>query len=99
VAYISEKWTGTSFTATDASGDPLCAGSAGMGGLSRTWTATGSGGRPLLSVRTSWLGSKAAVTLERGGHYQLRGSAWRRDFAASRRDGGMSGPDRGSDSS
>jgi hypothetical protein len=45
--------------------------------------------RPLLSVRTSWAGSEAEVTLVRGGSYQLRGNAWRRDFAVTRSDGAI----------
>lgn len=89
VAHIAARWTGVSFTATDASGGPLCAGSVRRGGLSRKWTARGPGGRPLLRVTMGWTGSKAEVVLERGGSFQLRGSAWRRDFTVSRSDRAM----------
>ena len=79
-AHVSVKWTGTAFTATDADDEPLCAAAVGWGGLSSTWKATGPDGRPLLSVKKSWAGTRADVTLARGGTFVLRGSAWRRDF-------------------
>lgn len=79
VAEIGVTWTGTGFTATDTAGARLCAGRSG--GFSPTWRATGPDERPLLTVRRGWTGSRAEVVLERGGTYELHGSAWRQDFA------------------
>jgi uncharacterized protein YxjI len=87
VARISARWSGTSFTVTDAGGRPLCAGTAGRWGLARSWRATGPDGRPLLSVTTSLMFTKAEVHIERGADFVVRGSAWRRDFAVTDVDG------------
>jgi hypothetical protein len=80
VAYIATSWTGTSFTATDADEHPVCAASQGWLGLSGRWRATGPDGEPLLEVSSGVLRPRAEVTLQRGGVFLLRGSAWRRDF-------------------
>lgn len=80
VALISASWTGTSFAATDGDGQPLCAGATNWLGLSGRWQATGADGSPLLAVNKSFWRSSAEVTLQRGGSFVVRGSAWRRDF-------------------
>jgi hypothetical protein len=80
VALISTSWTGASFSVDGKDGHLLCQASAGFFGLSPTWSATDSEGRPLLRLSRRLLASKADVRLERGGEYLVRGSAWKRDF-------------------
>lgn len=87
VAHIEVKWTGLSFTATGGAGEPLCAGSARLAGLSSTWTATAADDRPLLSLARSVTGARGEVTLQRGGTFAVRGSVWDRDFVVAADDG------------
>ena len=82
VARIATTWTGTTFTASDADGQPLCAAAARWLGLSGTWHATGPDGQRLLRVHASSLRRKATVTLPRGETLIVQGSVRRRDFTA-----------------
>ena len=86
IAEISTSWTGMSFTALDAAGHHLCAGSAHRLGLSG-WRATGPHGADLLSLTKSFRRAQAEVRLTRGGVFVLGGSTWRRDFTVTRADG------------
>ena len=72
-------WSGSSFTATTAAGEPLCAGRrAGL--FTTTWQATDPAGRFLGSVRSGFLSPKV-VTLADGRTLSLRGELWRRDWS------------------
>ena len=83
VATIATTWTGSSFTAVDADGRPLCTGRAAMWGLSGRWTTTGPDGGPLLTVVKSVWRAQAVVTLASGGTLTVAGSVWKREFAVS----------------
>jgi uncharacterized protein YxjI len=80
VARIATSWTGTSFSVEGKDGHLLCEASAGLLGLSSTWRAADSEGKPLLSLTRRLFSKAADVHLEGGGVYVLRGSAWKRDF-------------------
>lgn len=72
-------WTGSTFTAETAAGEPLCTGRR-AGFFSVTWQATDPGGRFLGSVRSGFLGPKV-VTLADGRTLSLRGQLWGREWS------------------
>ena len=73
-------WTGTTFSAETAAGEPLCTGRR-TGFLSITWQAVDPAGRFLGSVRNGFWGSSKVVTLADGRALTLRGTFWGREWS------------------
>lgn len=74
-------WTGASFQATAANGEPLCSGRRTSFWANR-WEAVDPTGRALGSVRNaSWTGTRKAVTLADGRELSLAGNMWGREWA------------------
>lgn len=81
VAWIDVPfWSGSSFSAVTAAGEPLCEGRR-SGFFSVTWQATDPGGRPLGSVRSAFFGSSKVVTLADGRTLTLRGQLFGREWS------------------
>lgn len=81
VAWLQvSSWTGASFSATTASGEPLCTGRR-TGFFSVTWEAVDPGGRVLGSVRSAFWGNSKVVTLADGRTLTLRGQLFGRDWS------------------
>jgi hypothetical protein len=79
-ARISTSWTGAAFRVHHPTGRVLCEASAGFWGLSSTWRVTDPDGHRIMTMTIASMRRSAAVQLERGGDYVVRGTASKRDF-------------------
>ncbi len=79
-AWIRVPWTGSSFSASTAAGEPLCTGRR-AGFFSVSWEAVDPRGVTLSSVRSSFWGTGKTVTLADGRVLTLRGQLFGRDWS------------------
>ncbi len=73
-------WSGTSFEAVGADGEPLCSGRR-LGLLSNTWGVVDPRGSELASMRPSVWGTRKTVTLPAGRVLSVEGRVFSRDWA------------------